>query len=82
MTDRTVHGVTAAGWEVVRYERAGKWFTERRNHRRVQLTLTDAVYLLADYGAHWYEGKPGGRALAAKMRHVRAAQPPPEGEQR
>lgn len=34
MNDRIVHGYTADGGEVVRYDRAGKWYIEYSGSRR------------------------------------------------
>lgn len=68
--DRTVHGVTGDGWEVVRYERAGKWYSEFPNHARRALTVTDAACLLATEDAAWFSGKSGGQKLDAKVRKL------------
>jgi len=74
--DRTVHGVTSRAWEVVRYERAGKWYTEpplNGDGSRLLLTVDDAAYLLSEPDAEWYEGKPGGARLDAKVRAARSS---------
>lgn len=68
--DRTVHGVTGNGWEIVRYERAGKWYAEHPNDAPRWLTVTDAACNLAEEDAAWFEGKPGGQKLDAKVRKL------------
>lgn len=66
MSDRTVHATNAAiRYEVVRYDRAGKWYLEEPGRRR-PLTLLEAVK-----EAEWIDycngdvrlGLPGGGAF-------------------
>lgn len=74
--DATHHGYTADGRFVIRFNRAGKWFVydapvQLGNYgSRQRLTLLDAAMLLAD-GDH-FEGQPGGQALDAKVRAIKA----------
>ena len=70
MTDRTVHGLTENGAEIVRYDRAGKWYIERAGFRQ-PVTVAKAAEKAAE-GRH-YERRPGGKAFDAQVRRVRAA---------
>lgn len=76
MSDRTVHVtiVPASGdrIEIVRYDRAGKWYYEDRGRRR-RLTLAEAVeFARVDRPAViWHEGRQGGKAFDAKVRKLR-----------
>lgn len=71
--DRTVHGLNAAREaEVVRYERAGKWYLEPKDgSRRTPLTLAQAVETAA--AGHVLLGRAGGLAFDAKYRRHAAA---------
>lgn len=73
-TDRTVHCtiVTDPRSEIVRYDRAGKWFVEAGPYRR-SITLTEAVAFAAQDrpAVIWHEGRPGGGAFDAKVRKAR-----------
>jgi hypothetical protein len=64
--DRTVHARTAVGDEIVRYDRAGKWFIEYAGSRR-QITLAEAVGIATWPGATVFTGLPGGGAFDRKV---------------
>lgn len=58
--------------EIVRYERAGKWWYEAGMTRR-PLTLRQAAEFGQDRPAViWHEGIPGGSRFDAEVRKVRA----------
>ncbi|ROR75999.1 hypothetical protein SAMN06295974_3855 [Plantibacter flavus] len=68
-TDRTIHGWTADGSEIVRYDRSGKWYIEplpAAPGKRLQVSLADAV-AAALLGKHAL-GRPGGSMFDAKIR--------------
>lgn len=67
MSDRTVHACQP-GMEIVRYDRAGKWWLEYDNGAREQLTLREAVYLATRKGSTIFLGRPGGQAFDRKVR--------------
>lgn len=73
-SDRTVHAAYP-DWEVVRYDRAGKWFLEPTRPmiscRRVTLNAAARAALegVADGGVIYF-GKPGGRMFDAKVRKL------------
>lgn len=58
--DRRVHATTAESAEIVRYDRAGKWYVERPDGTRRQLTVQEAVSLATAPGARRYPGQHGG----------------------
>jgi hypothetical protein len=72
-SDRTVHA-SYPGMEIVRYDRAGKWYlepTERRLIACQKVSVGDAaraaMYGLAN-GGEVYFGRPGGKLFDAKVR--------------
>jgi hypothetical protein len=73
--DRTVHARGCTGLEVVRYERAGKWYLEASSHNRVSVTLAVAAERAADLskdGGEVFLGLPGGsRFDIIVRRHLR-----------
>jgi hypothetical protein len=69
--DRTVHGLYDGG-EIVRYNRAGKWYLEGPLKRRMPLLVKDAAQLAAS--GTWYLGRSGGQAFDAKVRRLRDQQ--------
>lgn len=72
--DRTVHGITPDGCEIVRYDRAGKWYLEDGAGKRVRaLRIADAAALAAQGRAHL--DKPGGQSFDKKVRNLRASDP-------
>lgn len=66
MSDRTVHAVCEDGREIVRYERAGKWYIEPKEGPRRPVTCAEAASVAAEAwrgdGAVWL-GRPGGGAF-------------------
>ena len=71
MADRTVHATTAAGGEIVRYDRSGKWYYEHSG-RRVHIELAEAVTWALQTGATVRLGLPGGVRFDAAVRRLRA----------
>lgn len=80
-TDRRVHASYPGQYgtiEVVRYDRAGKWYVEGiRPGERARITL-DAAVARADYasfcpGGQVFLGLPGGGAFDAEYRRVHHA---------
>lgn len=67
--DRRVHGRAVTG-EIVRYERAGKWYLEWPDGNRIRLRLADAASMAAHPNdqAEAYLGVPGGRSFDAAVR--------------
>lgn len=76
--DRTVHAriVTGTGVaEIVRYDRAGKWYVEPTWGKRTQLTMRDAALTAARWseqvnGSVFYD-RPGGSAFDRIARRAR-----------
>lgn len=69
--DRTVHGFTDDGRQVVRYDRAGKWYIEYpegAGKKRRHVTITEAVR--AAISGRVVYGRPGGLAFEARVRKV------------
>lgn len=67
--DRRVHARMITGAEVVRYNRAGKWYLEWPNgRRRSQLTIGDVVALACTPHCVIFYGLPGGDAFDRKVR--------------
>lgn len=77
MADRTVHVTIVPASreriEIVRYDRAGKWFYEDSGRRSRQITLAEAVKFAAQDrpAVIWHEGLPGGRTFDAAVRRAR-----------
>jgi len=68
MADRTVHA-SYPGMEIVRYDKAGKWYAEPTSGgQRDHLNIQEAVYLAIAQGAQWFPGRQGGLAFDRKMR--------------
>lgn len=78
--DRTVHCTIVphdgARIEIVRYDRAGKWWYESDGKRR-QIKLAEAVKFAADTRSAviWHEGRYGGTRFDDAVRRLRAALP-------
>lgn len=70
LNDRQVHGISADGHQIVRYDRAGKWYLEGPTATRKQITLTEAAQLAAHGTPHL--DKPGGRTFDARVRALTA----------
>ena len=68
--DRIVHGLTETGAEIVRYERAGKWFVEPKDgSKRTPVTLTRAAELAV--AGTVFAPRAGGQAFNAKVAKLR-----------
>ncbi len=72
MNDRRVHLTIVPAFgeriEIVRYERAGKWFYESGRERRM-ISLREAVGFAENRpGVIWHEGRPGGAMFDARVR--------------
>lgn len=74
MSDRSVHGKTVTGAEVVRYDRAGKWYVEPLAGNRQRLSVQEAVDLVTMEGAEWYPSRQGGQQFDAKVRKRKGSQ--------
>lgn len=62
--DRRVHARTADGVEIVRYDRAGKWYAEPTDgNRRRQLRFADVIELATQEGSTTHLRLPGGEAF-------------------
>lgn len=70
--NRTVHGYTADGSPIVRYERAGKWYVEPDGGKRRSVKLAEAA-LLAVAGRPLL-GRAGGQAFDAQVRRIQKTQ--------
>jgi hypothetical protein len=66
MSDRTVHAILVNGAEIVRYDRAGKWYYESSSYRR-HLTITEAVEFVGSPD-QWIPDLPGGSAFDRRIR--------------
>lgn len=72
--DRTVHGKTADGGELVRYDRAGKLYVEYGDGRkRRNVKLSEAAQMLAAKGAEPFFGRYGGKRIDAEVRKAQDA---------
>jgi len=69
--DRTVHATTIEGGEVVRYDKAGKWYLEYPSAHtpRHALTLEAAVFYATRRGSEIFE-MPGGQSFRAAVRRT------------
>ena len=75
MYDRRVHADLADGSEVVRYERAGKWFREWPDSGLFPtkpIALGEAVALACEPSAQVHLDVPGGRVFDARVRRVQS----------
>jgi hypothetical protein len=66
--DRRVHARTPAGNEVVRYDRAGKWYVESADLPREKLTIDQAVQMALAPGTTINFGLSGGSRFDALVR--------------
>ncbi len=75
--DRRVYGTNEDGSEVVRYDRAGKWYLEKSGEARRKLSIKEAVEIVAGW-EHEAVGGPrlglvgGSRFDSLYIRHVKA----------
>jgi hypothetical protein len=70
--DRTVHGHSMnrlEPWEVVRYDRSGKWYLESPDGRRQHVGVHHAAKVAAD--GNFTPGLPGGRTFDRLVREKR-----------
>ena len=68
MDDRRVHASSDRGVEVVRYERAGKWYLEMPGVPRRRIKLDEAVQQATLPWVTWREGVPGGSTFDARVK--------------
>jgi hypothetical protein len=71
MDDRRIHARDYSGVEIVRYDRAGKWYAEQDGHRShisVSKAVAVARYLLDNDRGEVFFGLPGGAMFDAKVR--------------
>lgn len=66
--DRRIHARLVTGAEVVRYNRAGKWYLEPTEGKRSALTMADVVALACTPLCEVFYGLPGGEAFDRKVR--------------
>jgi len=79
MSDRKVHAFAENGSEVVRYDRAGKWWVEHPAGSLLparQVSMREAARIAIEF---WYErggsvnfGVPGGSAFDREIRKPKA----------
>lgn len=74
MADRTVHA-RYPGMEIVRYDRAGKWFFEPTNPmlKRQQVSIAHAAeqaVWASENGGAIYFGLPGGKHFDSQVRKL------------
>lgn len=62
---RTVHATTEDGRQIVRYDRAGRWYAEGYIDRKA-ITLAEAVRLACLAGSTRHTGMPGGTRFNAE----------------
>jgi hypothetical protein len=69
--DRTIHAIDRHGKQIVRYDRAGKWYLEDQHGRwRVRISLAKAVHEATQVGSHVYLDLPGGQRFDAAVRRA------------
>lgn len=75
MGDRTVHARDTAGNELVRYDKAGRWWVEKDGARHRVATVKDAVdhaLAMERAGGEILLFQPGGQQFDSKVRGARA----------
>lgn len=76
--DRTVHGRAPRGFgpanEIVRYDKAGKWYLEWDDGDRIRLRFEDAVGMASHPNGTAHLGLPGGRHFDAAVRRKKSEQ--------
>lgn len=71
--DRIVHARFRTGLEVVRYDRAGRWYFEKEGDKRQRVTIQQAVTLVRrglaerEPTVEVFPGRPGGGAFDRKV---------------
>lgn len=81
MDDRRVHARCKDYWEVVRYDRAGKWYVEGygpRQGQRKQVSIWTAVHVAQANAVQVFYRVPGGGSFDAKLRALVAATDSPQ----
>lgn len=73
MPDRRVHAVLPDGTEVVRYDRAGKWYLEKQGTQYRKVLVQDAARKASVPGAGVTFDLPGGKQFDSIVRKRRAA---------
>ena len=73
MSDRRIHARGADGSEIVRYDKAGKWYWEKEGTRRTPLSILEAVRASRLSGMTVYLGLPGGSRFDHLYRQWRGA---------
>lgn len=70
LPDRRVHATTSTGGEIVRYDRAGKWYHEHTGdpRKRQRVSLVEAVRIASLPGSTPELGIPGGQLFDAWIR--------------
>lgn len=66
-----MHGYTADGAEIVRYDRAGKWYVEPKGGKRRHVKIAEAVQLA--FAGRVLDGRYGGSRFGAKVAELKAA---------
>lgn len=67
-SDRCVHARLPNGAEIVRYDRAGKWYIENPAEQwRRQITINEAARFAGYPHAEVFTGLSGGRLFDAKV---------------
>ena len=66
--ERTVHAVAADGTEVVRYDKAGKWYAEPIDGKRRHVTLSEAVTIALAFGSFRDWPRNGGAQFNAEIK--------------
>lgn len=69
MSDRQIHATLRDGREVVRYDRAGKWFVEGQHGRRA-VSVLEAAQTAIQYAGEIHYGLPGGSRFDSAVRRV------------
>lgn len=70
--DRTVHGKTANGEDIARYDRSGKWYVESAAGESRRAVSVQKAAELAVAG-RVFENRYGGTVFNARVRQLREA---------
>lgn len=73
--DRAVHATSKDGDEIVRYDKAGKWWLERADGTRASLKIGEAVEQAISFaraGGKIHTRRPGGKSFDVKVRRALA----------
>jgi hypothetical protein len=67
--ERIVHAKTADGTEIVRYDKAGKWYAEPSEGKRRSISLSEAVDLALSSGSSGADDRHyGGTRFQSEIR--------------